>query len=223
MAELSLSQSLKLCDILETDDYQEASKLALEKDMVNQIEKENNLISQSAILDAVNSREKLGINLYEEEYLVKSDPLRFALVAVRIGIHLQNVTKYISEIAKLFVKRKLPSRIFYTHELLNRTLSRLATAIGMVVEFLVEEKEDFYGSIQDIHKELETYYQKLQSEFIRQENFNYEQISVLSIIIHNIQQINDIVLELEKELTELSSGKDLESLNKYKIQNTILS
>ena len=89
MAELSLEQVLSLIEALESDNYQLALDLVDRDVYIDDLEKENDNLSQNAILEAVASRETLRKNKRESD--LKGDPLRFALSAIRITPYFERI------------------------------------------------------------------------------------------------------------------------------------
>ena len=209
MAELVLEQTLSLCDSLENDNYEGTRDIILQDELLDQLEKENDNISQSAILDAVATRGKMGMDTYEPERLLKQDPLRFALFAIRITIYLEQLGDKLVAMAQAFVSQKLPVQIFRRHTLLNRSLSRMATAVGMAVECLVEEKERFYGSIREVSQELEQYCLELTRDFTENNNLNRAQLTGMSIIITKVNEISSLSVNVAEELVRLTTREDL--------------
>ncbi len=217
MAELTLGQVLTLCDALENDNYELVRRISQQDDLLDQLEKENDTISQSAILDAVSSRGKMGMDIYGSEYLLKEDPLRFSLLAIRITIYIEQIGDSIAKIADIFAKEIFPIKVFSKDDLLNHSLSRLATVVGMVVESLIEEKEQFYGSIREVCDEIQQYCEKLSQSFIKNEEWNKQQIFNMSIMISNIDHISGLSINIAEELVRLTTGEDIRHLREEKV------
>ena len=213
MAELVLEQTLNLCDALESDDYESARNIILQDELLNQLGKENDNISQSAILDAVNTRGKMGMDAYEPERLLKEDPLRFALFAIRIAIYLEQIGNKLVTIAQAFANKNLPRQIFRSHSLLNRSLSRMATAVGIAVECLVEEKERFYGSIREVSQDLDQCCLELKDDFIKNKNLQKTQFADISSMITNLGELNKLSVDIAEEFVRLATGEDIRHLH----------
>ena len=213
MAELVLEQSLNLCDYLENDDYDGAKDIILQDDILNQLGKENDNISQSAILDAVSSRGKMGMDSYDPERLLKYDPLRFALFAIRITIYLEQLGDRLVILAQALLDQNLAEQIFHKHLLLNRALSRMATAVGMAVECLVEEKERFYGSIREVSQELKQYCLELRKDLMEDNSLKLEiekkQFADMLSVLSGLDDIGSLSVNIAEELLRLATGEDI--------------
>ena len=209
MAELVLEHLLLLCDALEKDDYAIARHIIQKDDLLDDLEKENDNISQSAILDAITARGRMGLNAFGRECLLKHDPLRFGLSAIRLTIYLEQIGDNFVNIAEAFVGKNLMPGLFSENALLNRSLSRMATAVGMSVESLVEEKDRFYGSIREVTDELSESCHQVIVETLQNKLCSLQQTDNLSIIIHNIDRIGGLSLNIAEELVRLGTGEDV--------------
>lgn len=209
MGEFVLEQTLSLCDSLESDDHKSARNIISQDELLNQLGKENDTISQSAILDAVATRGVMGLNAYEPERVLKQDPLRFALFAIRITIYLEQIGNKLVAMAQTFSSQRLPEKIFCEDKLLNLMLSRIATAVGMAVESLVEEKERFYGSIREVSQEIEQYCQELRSNFIKASHLERIQFSEILKILADIDEIRSLSVNIAEELVRLATGENI--------------
>ena len=151
----------------------------------------------------------MGLDLYNSEYILKSDPLRFALFGLRINIYFELIGDSNFEIAKIFNNQNIPKNFFKKQELISLILARLSTLIGMAVESLVEEKEHFYGSIREVSNELNEYIEKVRKTYIENNIFNNKQISDFLTILMNIENIGSLALSIAKEHLFLASGADI--------------
>ncbi len=214
MADLVLKQILELGDALDENNYPKARKVIEQDDLLDQLEKENDNISQSAILDAVASRGKMGLNAYSPELLLRQDPLRFALFAIRVNIYLEQMGDSLVQIAKAFSGENLPPYIFQYNRPLNHALARMTTTVGMAVESLVEEKDRFFGSIQGVCAELGQYCLELSSSLPYDTNLNQQQLSHLCNIVTNMESVGNLSLNIGEELVRLTTGEDVRHLRK---------
>ncbi len=81
MAELVLEQVILLSEAMEADNYDLANEIVKRDDLIDDLEKENDNLSQNAILEAVTNRNILGMGDVDSDIVLKKDPLRFALLS----------------------------------------------------------------------------------------------------------------------------------------------
>ncbi len=213
MAEQVLEQALLLCDALENNDYSIAEQIIRQDDLLDHLEKENDNISQSVILEAVVNRTKMGMNSFAPEISFKQDPLRFALSAIRINRHFERIGDNMVGISRSFMNDRLPQGIFLNNSLLHRILARFTTAVGMAVESLVEEKKRFFGSIKDVDEELSHYCKNSLEEFLELQEMTHHQISDIQSILFHINRVGDLSVNIGEELIRLSTGEDIRHLD----------
>ena len=213
MAEQVLEQTLLLCDALENSDYSIVEQIIRQDDLLDHLEKENDNISQSVILEAVENRTKMGMDSFAPEISLKQDPLRFALSAIRINRHFERIGDNMVGISRSFMNKRLPPMIFSNNNILHRILSRFATAVGMAVESLVEEKKRFFGSIKDVDEELSRYCRDSLEEFLDLQEMTHRQISDIQSILFHINRVGDLSVNIGEELIRLSTGEDIRHLN----------
>ncbi len=209
MAEIVLEQILELCDALENDDYNLCKSIITSEELIDNLEKENDDISQNAILDAIISRKEMGVESYNTEILLKADPLRFALFGIRVNIYLEQIGDGTYTIANTFQLRNVPQKIFKNDDTLNLSLARVATIIGMAVESLVEEKEHLYGSIKEVSKELNQYTLELQKKYINEPSISKGQLKDILTILENIEKMGKLSVNIAEELLRLTTGTDM--------------
>ena len=209
MAEIILEQTLDLMDSFEADDHALADEVLKRDDLIDKIEKENDNISQSAILDAVASRRQMGMETYNQELLLKNDPLRFALSAIRITRHLERIGDNLSNAAHSFNNKEIPVGYFCSNQNFSLILNRVSTIVGMAVESLVEEKNRFFGSIERVDAELDLYCQNAFNELIKHEHSNMLLFADLYRIILSLERVGDLSVNIAEELVRLSTGIDI--------------
>lgn len=71
MAELVLEQVILLSEALEDDDYAQAERIVERDDLIDDLEKENDNLSQNAILEAVSNRNILGMGDVDNDIVLK--------------------------------------------------------------------------------------------------------------------------------------------------------
>ncbi len=213
MAEIVLEQTLLLSDALEADDYALAQQVLDRDDLIDELEKENDNISQTAILEAVASRKAMGIEQYSPEILLKQDPLRFALSAIRITRNLERLGDNVANVVKCFRNGLVPRGAFANNELLSLILSRVITIVGMAVESLVEEKNRFFGSIQTVDAELDALCQKAYEIYVDDPYTDKRTFSDLYRIILCLERIGDHAVNVGEELVRLSTGQDIRHMD----------
>ncbi|MCU0823335.1 MAG: PhoU domain-containing protein, partial [Leptospira sp.] len=91
MAELVLEQVILLSEAMEADNYDLANEIVKRDDLIDDLEKENDNLSQNAILEAVTNRNILGMGDVDSDIVLKKDPLRFALSAIRITRNMERM------------------------------------------------------------------------------------------------------------------------------------
>lgn len=74
MAELVLEQVILLSEALEADDYVQAERIVERDDLIDDLEKENDNLSQNAILEAVSNRNILGMGDVDNDIVLKKIP-----------------------------------------------------------------------------------------------------------------------------------------------------
>ena len=211
MAELTLEQVLLLSDVLEQDDYQLANQVIERDDRIDDLEKENDNLSQNAILEAVASRNlmKKGAN---GEPSLKDDPLRFALSAIRITRYLERMGDQAVSCARVFKNKNIRPGIFLDDEDLALLLSRMVTIVGMAVESLVEEKDRFFGSVQIVEDELDRHCNHFFHATMEKDAMLLREFADLYRIILCIERMGDLAVNVSMEQVRLTSGQDIRHL-----------
>jgi phosphate transport system protein len=212
MAELVLEQILLLNDSLEKDDYSIAEKIIQKDDIIDSLEKQNDNLSQTAILEAVVNRNIMGMGSIEEDILLKKDPLRFALSAIRITRNIERMGDQVVNIADVWKNAKISKGFFKREELFSKILSRVVTLGGMAVESLVEEKERFMGSVTAVEEELNALCYQAFDFTIKNESIEKEEFADLYRIILAMERIGDYSVNIAEELVRLNTGKDIRHL-----------
>lgn len=213
MAEIILEQTLTLGDALESDDYVLAARVIDHDDRIDELEKENDNISQNAILEAVASRKAMGLDGVGAETLLKKDPLRFALSAIRITRNLERIGDNVVNAARVFKNGLIPKKIFVDDELYALMVQRVITITGMAVESLVEEKNRFFGSIQQVDAELDRVCQKAFETSVRSPDLDKASFADLYRIILSLERIGDLAVNVAEELVRLQTGQDIRHLD----------
>lgn len=209
MAELCLEQVLILDDALEKDDSELAKKLIDRDDLIDNLEKQNDNLSQNAILEAVANRNSMGMDQVDGEVVLKRDPLRFALSAIRITRNLERMGDQIVNCAKCFRRGLIPKRFFCDEEILNKLLSRVITIVGMAVESLVEEKNRFYGSVHTVEEEINNLCQSAFLKFVMDPRLDKNQFADVYRLILCLERTGDYAVNMAEELVRLNTGMDI--------------
>ncbi|MCB1173218.1 MAG: PhoU family transcriptional regulator [Leptospiraceae bacterium] len=220
MAELVLEQVLDLSDSFEQDNYALADEILHRDVKIDHLEKENDNISQSAILDAVASRQAMGLAGQENELLYKNDPLRFALSSIRITRHLERIGDNVVNAAHSWKNQEIPPGFFIENRHFQLMLSRVVTIVGMAVESLVEEKNRFFGSIERVDAELDLHCQNAFKELIKMNSQNALLVADMYRIILSLERMGDLSVNIAEELVRLSTGIDLRHRSKSFKPNT---
>ncbi len=213
MGELTLEQIFLLGDCLEKGDYELARQIISKDDMIDDLEKENDNISQTAILDAVNSRREMGMNSSNDSLVLKHDPLRFALSAIRINRSLERICDQIVNIARAYSRGVIRKSIFAEDEDLSLILARVTTIVGMAVESLVEEKERFFGSCQEVELEVNRRCNEMFHKFLADKSMSRLEFADLYRILLSLERIGDVSVNIAEELVRLTTGQDVRHLD----------
>ena len=213
MAELLLEQVLLLSDSLDRDDYELAQQVIDRDDELDRLEKENDTISQNAILEAVATRREMGMESLGPDRVLVRDPLRFALSAIRINRNLERLGDNVVNAAHSFRNGLIKPRAFHDNELLCLIQSRMITIVGMAVESLVEEKNRFFGSIQAVDQELDRLCDQAFQQFVDDATLTRREFADLYRIILSLERAGDLAVNVGEELVRLSTGEDVRHLD----------
>ncbi len=213
MAELVLEQVLMLGDSLEKDDYDMAQEVIDRDDELDRLEKENDNISQNAILEAVATRRAMGMENLDENRILLRDPLRFALSAIRITRNLERLGDNVVNAASSFRNGLIRPGIFHDDEIMCLIQSRMTTIVGMAVESLVEEKNRFFGSIQAVDEELDRLCDRAFQKYVDDESMTRRQFADLYRIIVSMERVGDLAVNVGEELVRLSTGEDVRHMD----------
>lgn len=213
MAELVLEQVLTLGDSLEEDNYTLAEQIVAQDDAVDELEKDNDNLSQNAILEAIASRNVMGMGNVRDDILLKRDPLRFALSCIRITRNMERLGDQVVNVAEVFKNGNVRKKLFKNNEVMCKILSRVITLVGMAVESLVEEKDRFMGSVNSLEQELNdlcnaAFYQCMENEAMDKKEFADIYRMVLSM-----ERIGDYSVNIAEELVRLNTGQDIRHMN----------
>jgi phosphate transport system protein len=211
MAELVLEQVILLGEALENDDYSLANQIVERDDMIDDLEKENDNLSQIAILEAITNRNILGMGEVDNEIVLKKDPLRFALSAIRITRNMERMGDQVVNCAEVFRYKTIRSGIFKKEEPMGLILSRVTTLAGMAIESLVEEKERFMGSVNTIEEELNILCNEAFKKY-RSSEMDKTEFSDVYRIILALERLGDYAVNVAEELVRLNTGKDIRHL-----------
>lgn len=210
MGELTLEQVINLSDALENDDYELCKLIVRNDDQIDSLEKQNDNLSQTAILEAVANRNNLGMGVRESEnILFKKDPLRFALSAIRITRNMERMADQAVNCANVFKNGRIQKGTFKKNESLNLILQRVITLAGMSVESLVEEKERFMGSVNNVEDELNFLCLQTYNCFIADPSMEKPEFSDLYRILLALERIGDYAVNVAEELVRLNTGYDI--------------
>lgn len=215
MAEIILEQVLDLNDCFESNNIKQATQIIERDHLIDKLEKENDNISQTAILDAIATRNSMGMEKYDSELLFKNDPLRFALSAIRITRHLERIGDNIVNAAHSFRNETIPAGSFKTNQTLSIILNRVATIVGMAVESLVEEKNRFFGSIERVDAELDLHCQYAFDEMILKGSRTPLEMADLYRIVISLERVGDLAVNIAEELVRLSTGIDIRHRSRH--------
>lgn len=213
MAELLLEQVLLLSDSLDRDDYELAQQVIDRDDELDRLEKENDTISQNAILEAVATRRKMGMESLGPDRVLVRDPLRFALSAIRINRNLERLGDNVVNAAHSFRNGLIKPGAFRDNELLCLIQSRMITIVGMAVESLVEEKNRFFGSIQAVDQELDRLCGQAFQQFVDDPTLSRREFADLYRIILSLERAGDLAVNVGEELVRLSTGEDVRHMD----------
>lgn len=215
MAELTLEQIFLLGDCLEGKP-ELAAQIIARDDNIDDLEKENDNISQNAILAAVVSRSEMGMNETNDEIVLKHDPLRFALSAIRINRYLERVCDHIVNCARAYERGDIRKTVFVDDPVLSLILSRVITITGMTVESLVEEKERFFGSFQEVEAELNAECDIAFHKILTDETMSKKEFADIYRILLSLERIGDMAFNIAEELVRLNTGQDIRHLDNKK-------
>ena len=213
MAELVLEQVLMLSDSLDKDDYELAEQVIQRDDELDRLEKENDNISQNAILEAVATRREMGMESLGPDRVLLRDPLRFALSAIRINRNLERLGDNVVNAAQCFRNGLIKPGIFHDNETLCLVQSRMITVVGMAVESLVEEKNRFFGSIQAVDQELDHLCQQAFQQLVVDDSLGRREFADLYRIVLSLERAGDLAVNVGEELVRLSTGEDIRHLD----------
>lgn len=217
MAELVLEQALLLNDALEEDNYELANTIVDLDDKIDELEKENDNLSQNAILEAITNRNMLGMGEIDQDIVLKKDPLRFALSAIRITRNMERMGDQVVNCAEVFRYGTIRKSLFKKEEPMTLILSRVTTLVGMAVESLVEEKERFMGSVNSLEEELNSLCDQAFRKYRDTPDMDKVEFTDLYRIILAMERMGDYAVNIAEELVRLNTGKDIRH-----IENLIL-
>ncbi len=213
MAEIVLSQVLKMGDALETDNYDLANEIVEGDDAVDKLEKDNDNLSQIAILEAVVSRNIMGMGNVSEDIVLRKDPLRFALSCIRITRNMERLGDQVVNVAEVFRNGNVRKRLFRENEVMCKILSRVITLAGMAVESLVEEKNRFMGSVNSLEMELNGLCNTAFHQFLLKEDMDKKEFADVYRMILCMERIGDYAVNIAEELVRLNTGQDIRHMD----------
>ena len=133
----------------------------------------------------------------------KFNPLNFVISGVRISNHFERILRLSDECADFYRKGNIRADLFRKERKLNLLLNRLITATGMIVEYIVEEKERFYGSIPKVTQEIRRICLWYFVNMVRREGTNRREFADLSMILHNFLIVSEDFASIFHELKTL--------------------
>ncbi|WP_174705648.1 phosphate signaling complex PhoU family protein [Leptospira kobayashii] len=212
MAELVLEQVIMLGEALENDDYDLANRIVERDDHIDDLEKENDNLSQNAILEAITNRNILGMGNVDNDIILKKDPLRFALSAIRITRNMERMGDQVVNCAEVFRYKTIRKTLFKKEEPMTLILARVTTLAGMAIESLVEEKERFMGSVNTIEEELNGLCDQAFKKYRDAKDMDKVEFADLYRIILAMERLGDYAVNIAEELVRLNTGKDIRHL-----------
>ncbi|WP_208721804.1 phosphate signaling complex PhoU family protein [Leptospira mtsangambouensis] len=216
MAELVLEQVILLSEALEADDYVQAERIVERDDLIDDLEKENDNLSQNAILEAVSNRNILGMGDVDNDIVLKKDPLRFALSAIRITRNMERMGDQVVNCADVFRHKTIRKGLFKKEEPMTLILSRVTTLAGMAIESLVEEKERFMGSVNTLEDELNDLCDQAFQKYRSVPDMEKQEFADVYRIILALERLGDYAVNVAEELVRLNTGKDIRHLENVK-------
>ncbi|MCC5814193.1 MAG: PhoU family transcriptional regulator [Leptospira sp.] len=213
MAEMVLDQVLKLGDSLECDNYKLAEDIVSNDDSIDELEKENDNLSQNAILEAIASRNVMGMGNVSEDIIVKKDPLRFALSCIRITRNIERLGDQVVNVAEVFRNGNVRKKLFKDNEVMCKILSRVITLAGIAVESLVEEKDRFMGSVNTIEQELNGLCNTAFHQFVANPDMSKKEFADIYRMILSMERIGDYAVNIAEELVRLNTGQDIRHMD----------
>ncbi|MCW7494115.1 PhoU family transcriptional regulator [Leptospira sp. 2 VSF19] len=216
MAELVLEQVILLSEALEADDYEQAERIVERDDLIDDLEKENDNLSQNAILEAVSNRNILGMGDVDNDIVLKKDPLRFALSAIRITRNMERMGDQVVNCADVFRHKTIRKGLFKNEEPMTLILSRVTTLAGMAIESLVEEKERFMGSVNTLEDELNALCDQAFHKYRCIPDMEKQEFADVYRIILALERLGDYAVNVAEELVRLNTGKDIRHLENVK-------
>ncbi|WCL48988.1 phosphate signaling complex PhoU family protein [Leptospira sp. GIMC2001] len=216
MAELVLEQVFLLGDALEGDDYSLAESIIERDDRIDELEKENDNLSQNAILEAIASRNVMGMGNVSDEIILKKDPLRFALSCIRITRNIERLGDQVVNVAAVFKNGHIRKTLFTKDEVMCKILSRVVTLAGMAVESLVEEKERFMGSVNTLEEELNGLCDEAFRKFVDYPDMDKKEFADVYRMITSMERIGDYAVNVAEELVRLNTGHDIRHMDLVK-------
>ncbi len=212
LAELVLEQVILLSEAMESDNYDLANEIANRDDLIDELEKENDNLSQNALLEAVNNRNILGMGEVDSDIILKKDPLRFALSAIRITRNMERMGDQVVNCAEVFRNKTIRKGLFKNEEPMTLILSRVTTLAGMAIESLVEEKERFMGSVNTLEDELNALCDVAFKKYRGDDTMEKREFADVYRIILALERLGDYAVNVAEELVRLNTGKDIRHL-----------
>lgn len=212
MAELVLEQVILLSEAMEADNYDLANEIVKRDDLIDDLEKENDNLSQNAILEAVTNRNILGMGDVDSDIVLKKDPLRFALSAIRITRNMERMGDQVVNCAEVFRYKTIRKGLFKNEEPMTLILSRVTTLAGMAIESLVEEKERFMGSVNSLEDELNSLCDLAFKKYRADDSMDKREFADVYRIILALERLGDYAVNVAEELVRLNTGKDIRHL-----------
>lgn len=151
LAELLLQQTLILCDAIEEANRDKLLNVIQGRQCLYQIKEKNDLIIESVVLEAASLQEENKGRASELGDKYEKEPLYFVLTGIRITVYFEQIQESIDSIARSYIDCG-DSVIGKVSEsvVLHCVVTRMATMVGIAVEALVEEKDDIFGSVQEV-------------------------------------------------------------------------
>jgi len=209
MAEFALEQVMLQADAMENDDHDLAIRVITRDDELDKLEKENDNLSQNAILEAAANQQAVN---EERPKGYAPEPLRFALSAIRLTRYFERIGDQVVDSLSAFQNGNIRKGFFKEDETASLILARVVTIVGMAVESLVEEKDRFYGSVQKVEKELDYHCMSLFRSAVDDARFSRREFADLFRILISIERQGDLAENVAMELVRLQTGRDIRHL-----------
>lgn len=217
LAETALEQVIALSDCIEAGDLDRAMNIVARDDYLDALEKDIDNLSQTALLEAVATHQRLEEE--QAQVLLLDDPLHFALSAIRLTRFFERIGDEVVNSARAYARGKLA---LDKEEKMNLLMSRVVTSVGMSVESLIEHKVKFFGSIHAVEREIDLISAEIFLELGSRQDIDRKQALDMFRILLSLERIGDLSVNITEELVRLATGHDIRHMD-FNTRETILS